>query len=207
MREKKKAAPITEIEFPKHYFVLGADLSLTRPGFALLDIENINGKAVINSVKLGNVDNKTKRNKSHGQLLAEILDYLTYIFMPLSDVVEKTPIFFVREKEIMHLKIPSERSVTKVVGIMDWQAYVLYKSLNDDKKFNGIWYEIYPVSIKSLIGGSGKADKQQVADGLDYYLGKQEYSCDDESDAAAVAVAWLIQHGQIDRKEQKVNGS
>ena len=74
---------------------------------------------------------------------------------------------------------------------MDWAAYWTNKE----------WYSIYPVTIKKLIAGSGKAEKSEVAESLEYYIGKQDYKCDDESDAAAVAVAWLIQQGQIKPKE------
>ena len=81
--------------------------------------------------------------------------------------------------------------MSKVVGIMDWMGYWSNKE----------WYSIYPVTVKKLITGSGKAEKFEVADALEYYIGKQCYKCDDESDAAAVAIAWLIQQGQIKQKE------
>ena len=85
----------------------------------------------------------------------------------------------------MNLKVPSERDVAKVVGLMDFM-------LGDTE-----WFEIYPVTVKKLITGSGKAEKSEVATALEKYIGKQEYKCDDESDAAAVGVAWLIQQGQL----------
>ena len=59
------------------------------------------------------------------------------------------------------------------------------------------WYSIYPVTIKKLITGNGRAMKEEVAECLEKYIGKQDYKCDDESDAAAVAISWLIQQGQI----------
>ena len=101
-------------------------------------------------------------------------------------------VFLVRENEIMKVKVPSERSLSKVVGLMDWVAWALY-----DKE----WYSIYPVTVKKLITGNGKAEKSLVAESLKYYIGEQTYKCDDESDAAAVAIAWLIQQGQIEPKE------
>ena len=76
---------------------------------------------------------------------------------------------------------------------MDWAAYRLHPPVE--------WNSIYPVTIKKLIAGSGKAEKSEVAEALERYIGKQEYKCDDESDAAAVAIAWLIQQGQIESKE------
>ena len=91
----------------------------------------------------------------------------------------------------MKVKVPSERSLSKVVGLMDWMLWRC-----SDKE----WYSIYPMTVKKLITGYGKAEKSDVAAGLEKYIGKQDYKCDDESDAAAVAIAWLIQNGQIEGK-------
>ena len=52
-------------------------------------------------------------------------------------------------------------------------------------------------TIKKLLTGNGKAEKQEVANALTAYIGEHAYRNDDESDAAAVAVAWLISHNQI----------
>ena len=170
------------IDFPKKYKVIGADLSLRRPGFCVLSIED----KEIKDIKLYSVDNKTDKKKSHGQLLNDIGEKFKQIYPLGSDV------FIVRENEIMKVKVPSERSLSKVVGLMDWQAWAL---------FGKEWYSIYPVTVKKLITGSGKATKEEVAQALDLYVGKQEYKCDDESDAVAVAVAWLIQQDQLPQKE------
>ena len=183
---KTKESKVESIVFPNEYKVLGADLSLKRPSFCLLSIENINGTAKIIDVKFKTIDNKTKV-KPHGQLLDEIFDGFADIWPFGSDV------FAVRETEIMKMKVPSERSLSKVVGIMDW---ALWRHAEKE------WYSIYPMTIKKLIAGNGKAEKSEVAAGLGKYIGVRMYKCDDESDAAAVAIAWLIQQGQI--KESKV---
>ena len=108
--------------------------------------------------------------------------------------------YLVREKEIMHMKIPSERDVTKVVGIMDYISADLHEQYNPNTH-EGFWRDIYPVTVKKQITGSGKATKEEVAEALVKYVGKLNYRCDDESDATAVAVAWLIQQGQIKEKK------
>lgn len=184
MPERKKAAPTEEITFPEHYYVCGADLSLRRPGFCMLEIDNVSGKANIKSIKLMSVDNKAKRNKTHGQILHEILS--SFEEFVLSFATDKNT-YYVREKMILNKKVPSERDVAKVVGVMDY-----YLNANE-------WYEIYPVTIKRLIAGSGKADKSEVAEALSDYVGILQYQNDDESDAVAVAVTWLIQHNQLRR--------
>ena len=170
------------IHFPIEYKVLGADLSLKRPSFCLLTIHNGFDTAKITDIKFLTVDNKNDKKKCHGQLLEEINAALQKIY-PLD-----CNVYSVRENEIMKVKVPSERSLSKVVGLMDWALWTFYGKE---------WYSIYPMTIKKLIAGSGKATKEEVAEGLEKFLGKQNYKCDDESDAAAVAVAWLIQQGQI----------
>ena len=63
--------------------------------------------------------------------------------------------------------------------------------------------EIAPTSVKKIITGSGKATKDEVAMALEHYVGKHDYATDDESDAVAVGVAWMIQNGLI--SDQTIN--
>lgn len=175
---KKKTEEIVKVNLPDKFKLCAADLSLRCPGFCLMDVDN----GTIKNVRLLSLNNKGKKNKTHGQILNEIYD-LFY-----TNVIQhKTgnAWVYVREKMVMNLKVPSERDVAKVVGLMDYM-------LGDTE-----WYEIYPVTIKKIVAGSGKAEKSEVAIALEKYIGKQEYKCDDESDAAAVAIAWLVQQGQI----------
>ena len=78
--------------------------------------------------------------------------------------------------------------MNKVVGIADlvaWQQSI------------AIFHEIAPTTVKKLLTGSGKAEKEAVAQALDRYLGAKVYETDDESDAAAVGVAWLLQNNLL----------
>lgn len=50
------------------YEVFACDLSMHRPGFALLRCEN----NTITVVEKSNVDNKYSRKKTHGQMLLEL---------------------------------------------------------------------------------------------------------------------------------------
>ena len=54
--------------------------------------------------------------------------------------------------------------------------------------------------MKKLVAGKASASKEEVAAALESYVGKQEYACDDESDAVAVGIAWLISGGFIETK-------
>ena len=51
------------------------------------------------------------------------------------------------------------------------------------------WTELAPATIKKLLTGSGKADKETVAKVLTQYVGHHLYASDDESDAVATGIA------------------
>jgi len=57
--------------------------------------------------------------------------------------------------------------------------------------------EIAPTTVKKLLTGSGKAEKDMVAAALERYIGNHEYATDDESDAVAVGIAWLNSKGYL----------
>lgn len=58
--------------------------------------------------------------------------------------------------------------------------------------------EIHPKRIKKLVANDQLADKDAVAGALTQFVGEREYACDDESDAVAVGVAYLIENDMID---------
>ena len=73
----------------------------------------------------------------------------------------------------------------KVVGVAD-----LYAWHWTGREFE----EIDPRMTKRIVTGDANAEKDRVAEMLEDYVGPQRYACDDESDAVAVGVAWLIQN-------------
>lgn len=77
----------------------------------------------------------------------------------------------------------------KVVGVADLYAWSL-----GSREFQ----EIHPKTIKKIVANDQLAEKDVVAAALPQFVGEYEYACDDESDAVAVGVAWLIQQGMID---------
>ena len=79
----------------------------------------------------------------------------------------------------------------RVGGVMDvalWQV----KST--------IFYDLGATTIKKQVTGNGRASKQEVAKNLDKYVGEQEYATNDESDAIAVGIAYLIKEGYMDAR-------
>lgn len=188
-KEKKKQQQTEEtIDFPQRYGVVAADFSLKRPGFCLMTVVRGENGSKITEIITTNVDNR-RPNRTHGELLHQILLKMVYFFP--EDDLAGFPVFFVREKAFNSRAAMSEIGIFKVVGLADWFLGRLGKT----------WHELYPVSVKKLVTGSGKADKIQVANALQVYLGERNYTTDDESDAAAVAVAWLIHHGQLKAAE------
>ena len=192
MAKKKEEQPLI---LPDHYTLIAADLSLKRPGFCLMQIDRTSGEAKVKRLILVSVDNKNK-TKPRGQLLEEISSHAAALF----DYVDG-PVYLVREQsinncggKIAHSSTAARTGISSVVGVMDLLAW-RYGKLS--------WDEIYPVTIKKLLTGNGKAEKQAVADALSLYLKGVTYKNDDESDAAAVAVAWLINHGQLKQISQE----
>lgn len=182
---------MTEDKLPTEYYVIGADLSLNRPGFIVMKIHNKD----IDVKKIDCVDNKSKPNKKpRGQTLTEIAQKMRQL---VELVPKDTPFYLVREKSINNASFgrrsgtAARTGISEVCGVVDLIAWEHEKE----------WDEIYPVTIKKLVAGSGKALKEAVAAALPDFIGKQEYHNDDESDAAAVAVAWLIQHNVKEIKD------
>lgn len=58
--------------------------------------------------------------------------------------------------------------------------------------------DVSPKTVKKLVTNNDNAEKEEVANALEQFVGKRDYACDDESDAVAVGIAWLIRHGMID---------
>lgn len=183
------------------YTLLAADLSLRRPGFCLIDFDKSKQNPISN-VRLYSVDNKTKK-KLRGEMLHENAEKLREILQGIHE-----PIFLVREKSINNCNSKMSRSgsaarsgVSEVVGIMD---LIAWETLHVE------WDEIYPVTVKKAVTGSGKSEKTVVAECLPLYYGQENalsFRNDDESDAAAVAIAWLISHGQIKQIEREVESN
>lgn len=111
---------------------------------------------------------------THGEKLCRIYNALSGL-IPSADVL-------VREKGFS--RFPREtQALFKVVGVSDLAAWRCGEMT---------FCEIAPTTVKKILTGSGKASKQDVADALLPYVGHQKYACDDESDAMAVGVAWLL---------------
>lgn len=77
----------------------------------------------------------------------------------------------------------------RVAGVTDM---VLWKIKEEP------FYELHVREIKKFITNNGAATKEEVASALEQFVGPQEYGTDDESDAVAVGVSFLLKEGYID---------
>lgn len=182
MAKKHKLKPIEPLPHIDGDFQVAAfDLSLTRPGFALLQYH-----ADTRSVTLLRKDiipNKTKmRKKRRGQVINEIGMLFTEYISP--QVVKCV----VREKSFVRFNTETA-ALYCVTGAMEM---ILWNRKEQ-------WFqELAPASVKKSVTGSGKASKDEVAEAIDNYCAHSNFHSDDESDAIAVGLAWLIQNDYID---------
>ena len=170
-----------------------ADLSLRRPGFAVQQYHAQERRVEV--LEKSNVDNKTHTSgKCHGQILSEIAHELRRYLEAYPQAI------LIREAALVTAVLGTVKTVAilhKVVGLSDLYAWGFG---------NREFCEILPASVKAIVALANDASKEEVAKALEQYVGKQDYACDDESDAVAVGVAWLIQnHYQEYANYQKKN--
>lgn len=157
-------------------------MSLRRPGFAILHYEA--GRMTL--VNKTHVDNK-KAKKTHGEYLRENGEKLVDLIKDIARDFPRDNLVLVRERGFSRFAAETQ-ALSKMVGVTDFLAAFLLKSFE----------EIPPVTIKKTLTGNAKAKKEEVAAALTRYVGEQTYACDDESDAVAVGIAWLILNGYIE---------
>lgn len=145
------------------------------------------------------MDNKNARDKSDGEILLDIArEFRRYLTLHPTAIL-------VREKAL-DVQAGPHKSRTievlhKVIGCIDLYAYALVGQQ---------FMEVFPKTIKKRLTNNGDAEKDVVARSLVPYVGEIDYACDDESDAVAVGLAWMMdeEQGWIDPpvfpKEKKV---
>ena len=188
MPAKKKEKTI---QFPPRFCIVSADLSFRRPGFAKFICDISGEKPLITDIVTGFVDNKNDRTKTAGQILNEITGFMIKFFPGENG---DCPNIFVRERALDKYASSCRQAVTleqifKVVGLSDAFLWRCYKEE---------FHEVHPKTVKKNVTGNALADKEDVASALDAYVGSREYFVDDESDALAIGIAFLIQNGILE---------
>ena len=161
------------------------------PGFAKLIYNTKTGQ--ISDVETGSVNNKSEagKKKPHGLCLNEMTAFMVKFFPAKS---MDCPVIFIREKQLEMQGSQANRfiqsktliALSKAVGISDAFLWKIY-----GQEFE----EINPKTVKKNIAGNGNATKEEVAKCLVDYVGERKYATDDESDALAIGIGWLIENG------------
>lgn len=163
--------------------ILAMDLSLNLPAMVVLEVRE--GKPwVVNTYY---VDNKKKTKYTTAEKLHEIASELAQIAEEHSDIE-----YIVREKGFSRFANTTQL-LFRVVGVSDLAGIELFNCKDIE--------ELTPTTIKRLIAGNGKADKQEVEDGVRELLSPEQkninFYSDDVSDAVAVGLAYYIKKGLL----------
>ena len=94
----------------------------------------------------------------------------------------------VRERAFSRFNAETQ-TLNKVVGVSDM---IVWHILSME------FQELTATSIKKHVTGWGRAEKEEVAKAIDNYCKHTAFSSDDESDAVAIGIAWLIENGYMD---------
>lgn len=103
----------------------------------------------------------------------------------ISEGVGSDNIHFVRERGFSRFATETQ-TIYKMVGVTD---LILWDVAG--KSFD----QLAPKEVKRLVANNGTAAKKDVCEALPQYVGEQQYKTDDESDAVAVGIAWLLKNG------------
>jgi crossover junction endodeoxyribonuclease RuvC len=175
--------------------VLAFDTSLSLPGSAILEVKN--GKPRITSLSHVKTDSKTQ---SHG-LRADIVESWATLF--IADQIGKNG-FDVLIREDFHgqsstQNYPVFAAWSGVERGCDKFGLKFAKWLEEGKGGRKKTLLGIPQSkVKLLVVGKGKAEKDEVEAAVRKWTGYTgEFATYDESDAAAIGLAYLIREGLI----------
>jgi crossover junction endodeoxyribonuclease RuvC len=176
--------------------ILAFDTSMSSPGVALIELRK--GKPVI--LDLANV--KTSADQSHG-LRAEIIEAWATMFIAKHggkrgfDIILRED--FNGQSSAQNYPVFAAWSgIDRALSKFGWKFEKWTEETKGGRKKTSLGPS--PSKVKLIVTGSGKATKEEVEAAvrrLTGYIG--EFACDDESDAAAIALAYLINEGMIEK--------
>lgn len=155
---------------------MGIDLSLSCPGFAVIEVRN--RKPFLLYVK----HVKTNAKLTHGDRLAHVAGYFDAIYYDYGPYEA-----IIREKAFHNSRVNATQSGYKAAAAID--LCLRGRPIE----------EIPNTSVKKEIGGTGRASKDEVRAGVAHWFPKQEFKTDDESDAVAVVLTYLLHEKIIDQ--------
>lgn len=175
--------------------VLSWDTSLSLPGVAILDVKN--GKVRITALSHVKTDSKTQ---SHG-LRADIVESWATLF--IAQNIGKVGFdVCIREDfngQSSTQNYPVFAAWSGIERAMDkfGLSFVKWTEVTKTGR-NKTSLGPSPSKVKLIVTGSGKAEKDVVAEAVRKLTGYTgEFATFDESDAAGIALAYLIREGMI----------
>lgn len=164
--------------------ILAMDLSLNLPAFCVAEVDEAGEFKVI---EVSHIDNKKDKKLGTAEKLQKL-------YLHLKDIFQKYGEFdsVVREKGFSRFANTTQL-LFRVVGVSDLVA--LQEAGIKDVE------EIPPTTIKSMIAGYSRADKEEVEEGVRTFLSEEQkdmkFYSDDESDSVAVALTYAIKKGWL----------
>lgn len=163
-------------------YYLGCDISLSRPGFAIIRVENRRAELVATF--------HIKTNPKFARA-ARFEDLETELFYKLAAVEAYQFSKLIRES--FHSKMP------------DTNAAVFGAWASVDRALYRCGFEVTEQytshQVKKVVAGKGRAEKYEVADAVRRLLtlpADYKFDTDDESDACAIALTYLLKEDLID---------
>ncbi|WP_181349428.1 crossover junction endodeoxyribonuclease RuvC [Thalassobacillus sp. CUG 92003] len=161
--------------------ILTFDISLSRPGAAVLEYKN--GTAKI--IALSHVRTDAKQPYA---VRGKTIEAWAHLFIADNQTPSRPYSVILREK--YSGKFGNHSIFTAHAGI---DRAMFDFSLADTAK------PIPQQSVKKLVVGKGRAEKAEVEAAVRELTGfSGEFAYDDESDAAAIGLAWLIREGYLE---------
>jgi crossover junction endodeoxyribonuclease RuvC len=160
--------------------ILGLDLSLTSPGFAVIEVKRNKPRLI------------AAANFTTDSLTGQALRY---------EEIEAFALLFIRDH--------------KPFDVVTREIWPPARNFAQNDKIHGAWsavdralarygYEVSvnmtPSNVKKTVTGDGSAKKDKVAEAVRNILGlpaDYKFDSDDQSDACAIALAYLIREGLI----------
>ncbi|MEH7464606.1 crossover junction endodeoxyribonuclease RuvC [Bacillus thuringiensis] len=158
-------------------YLLGLDISGTSTGYAVIAREET---GELRLCTVGHI--KTSSKNTDGERMSKIRDRIDILFdiYPISKVI--------RERGFSNNRHRSTQLIFKSIGVAELTC--------NDRGFPEV-IEYAPTTIKLQVGGSGKADKDDVKKGVKKFFPDAEFKTDDESDAVAVILTYLLKEGLL----------
>ncbi|MFC8958278.1 crossover junction endodeoxyribonuclease RuvC [Bacillus subtilis] len=168
--------------------ILALDIS-TNPGFAVLEVKRLKSGPRINLVHVTSVSTTSQSPDSHRYSYIEAATTMVLHEYGPFDVVVREHFTGGRNKRSTQTVFGAWAVIDLALGKYGYKADV----------------EITPKTVKKDVTGKGSASKDEVEAGVRRILSLPDdftFRTDDESDAAAIGLAWLIHEGVIDKPKE-----